>query len=122
MDTTTHQLFETFQTIIETQSSTYSTLFAVFIGITLLIVASSLYLNFAFSTRKMQSEIQNTFNEERKKFYQEIDIRIDQKFVKTKDELNRSTTSIEAELARMFALYNLKAKDYGYASNWLARS
>lgn len=116
--TSTQQLIESYQTLIEQQSSTYSTLFYVFLTIMIIIVGSVLYINFVASKRAMRREIRNTFEEEKSKLYDEIKKR----FESEKEELNKKALDIEGNLSRLAASYCLSLDSPGKAAEWAITS
>lgn len=114
------KIVEFYKTLLENQSSNYSTLITAFITLTVLLIGSTWFWNFLVAKNQINNAVQTQVLSIEQSLNNKYDKVIEDKIKELEDKYDRKMLSTEANLARIFAIHCENINEIQYAIDWWA--
>lgn len=114
------KIVEFYKTLLENQSSNYSTLITAFIALTALLVGSTWLWNFLVAKNQIKNAVISQVKSIEQSLNTKYDKLIENKINELEGKYDKKMLSTEADLARIFAIHCENTEDIQNAIDWWA--
>lgn len=115
---TKSELIDFYKDIAQQQSSNYTTLVTVLLGITVVLVGSTWLWNFLIAKNQIKAEVLKYSNKNKEDLKVKFEKMVDEKFLELDNSLSKKLKNNEAHLARLYAVNCSNQQLYAISISW----